>query len=176
MPQEFSAGAALFHRNKEIEYLLLHYKSGHWDFPKGHIEKGESREKTIRREVEEETGIKEIIIIPGFKETIKYFFRQYSPAEISEKKSLVKVDKITGRQNFKEILMNKEKFKQAKKPLWVFKMVEFYLAESKTKKVKISWEHTGYEWLSYEKAYERITYKNAKEILKKADEFLKVIK
>ena len=48
---------------------------GHWDFPKGHIEKGEKIKDTIRREVEEETGLKDIKFIEGFKEWIKYFFK-----------------------------------------------------------------------------------------------------
>ncbi|MFA5767863.1 MAG: NUDIX domain-containing protein, partial [Candidatus Paceibacterota bacterium] len=30
---------------------------------------------TAKREVEEETGIKELRILPGFKETMKYFFK-----------------------------------------------------------------------------------------------------
>ncbi len=63
-----------------IHYLLLHYPGfrsdhSHWDFPKGHIEKGESIKETAEREVEEETGINEMRILPGFKETMKYFFK-----------------------------------------------------------------------------------------------------
>jgi len=54
----------------------------------------------------------------------------------------------------------------------IFKIVTFLLAETKEKEVKISWEHTGYKWLPYEKALEQLTFKNAKEILKKANDFL----
>ncbi|GAI42981.1 unnamed protein product, partial [marine sediment metagenome] len=47
MPLEKSAGAVIFSRSdKKIEYLLLHYQAGHWDFPKGNIEKGEKLEET----------------------------------------------------------------------------------------------------------------------------------
>ncbi len=153
MPREKSAGAVVFRReNKEIYYLLLHYVSGHWDFPKGNIEKGESEEETVRREIREETGIKEIKIIPGFKEWLKYFYK------LPEARPRAKT-------------------------LWVFKIVDFYLAETKTphqnkfgagqaKDVKISFEHRGYVWLPYKKALKRITYKNAKAILRKANEFL----
>ncbi|MDZ4384915.1 MAG: NUDIX domain-containing protein, partial [Candidatus Moranbacteria bacterium] len=59
---EKSVGAVVF-RKKETggkEFLLLHYPSGHWDFPKGHIESGETEEGTLRREVEEETGLKDL--------------------------------------------------------------------------------------------------------------------
>jgi len=75
MPVERSAGAVIFRREKgKVLYLLLHYEEGHWDFPKGHVEKGEKTEETIRREVREETGITDLAFVDGFKETIRYFF------------------------------------------------------------------------------------------------------
>ena len=68
MHVEKSAGAIIFRKEEgNLCYLLLHYQSGHWDSLKGHIEKEESMEETVRREVEEETGIKDIKIIPSFK-------------------------------------------------------------------------------------------------------------
>ena len=54
----------------------------------------------------------------------------------------------------------------------IFKTVAFYLAETKNKEIKISSEHTAYEWLSYKQALERLKFQNAKEILEKANEFL----
>ena len=67
--QEHSAGAVIF-RNEPGKklYLLLHYESGHWDFAKGHVEKGETIEQTIGRECEEETGIRDLEFIDGFSE------------------------------------------------------------------------------------------------------------
>jgi len=141
MPLEKSAGAVIFFRgNKKIKYLLLHYPSSakaprdYWDFPKGHIEKGEKEIETVKREVEEETGLKDLEFVEGFKEWIKYFF------------------KLKGET--------------------IFKIVTFYLTEAKTKEVKTSFEHLGYEWLPYEKAVEQLTFKNAKEILGKANDYL----
>lgn len=87
MPVERSAGAVIFHESpKGREYLLLHHQkmenkrvtkavAGHWSFPKGHVEKGETTEETVRREVREETGITKIEFVPGFKETIRYFLK-----------------------------------------------------------------------------------------------------
>ena len=77
MAQEKSCGAVLFKRHKEgAKYLLLHYQAGHWDFPKGNQEKNETEEKTVAREIKEETGIEDAEFVKGFKETIKYFYKK----------------------------------------------------------------------------------------------------
>lgn len=84
MPVERSAGAILFRDTENgREYLLLQHAEGtrvsrpahqgHWSFPKGHVEKGETTEETVRREIKEETGLFAIEFIPDFKETIRYF-------------------------------------------------------------------------------------------------------
>ena len=52
------------------------------------------------------------------------------------------------------------------------KEVVFYLIQADTVKVELSFEHVGYEWLDYQHALERLTFKNAKEVLQKADAFL----
>ena len=141
MPVEKSAGVVIFRKEGgKIFYLLLHYQSGakrphpYWDFPKGHIEKGEKPGDTAVREVREETGLKDIKLVEDFKETIRYFFRY-------EKNNILK-------------------------------FVTFFIAGTKTKKVKISFEHIGYKWLPYKEALEQLKIKNAKEILKKANGFL----
>ncbi|MBI2578724.1 MAG: NUDIX domain-containing protein [Candidatus Aenigmarchaeota archaeon] len=72
---ERSRGAVIFRKEGiKILYLLLHYESGHWDFVKGHVEKGENDEETVKREAKEETGL-DIEILPSFKERITYFYR-----------------------------------------------------------------------------------------------------
>ena len=76
MLEETSAGAVLFYLNRLIEYLLLHYEAGHWDFPKGAIEPGETEIDTVKREVWEETGIRNIEMVPGFRKIIRYFYRK----------------------------------------------------------------------------------------------------
>ena len=70
---ERSVGAIIFRGGR---VLMLKYPGGYWGFPKGHVERGETEEEALRREVEEETGVSELIILPGFRETIHYFFRR----------------------------------------------------------------------------------------------------
>jgi len=150
MPREKSAGAIIYIiENGVPHYLLLHYpsknrKGGHWEFPKGHIEAGEDEERTMRREIEEETGIKDLKIIPGFKKYIKYFFKQYPTKEQNQK---------------------------GKTP-WIFKLVVFFIVETKTKEVKLSLEHIGFDWLPIEEAIKKTTFKNSKKLLQEADDFI----
>lgn len=54
----------------------------------------------------------------------------------------------------------------------VRKEVIFYLAETKTKKVRLSYEHIGYAWLNFEDAVNKLTFKTAKDVLEKANDFL----
>lgn len=82
MLNEKSCGAIVyrkFHGNTEI-LLIKHINSGHWSFPKGHVEDDETEEETARREIKEETAI-DVIIDPTFRETVTY----------SPKKDTVKV-------------------------------------------------------------------------------------
>ena len=148
---ERSAGAVIFReepfgaaqgKGSRTLFLLLHYptrssksKKAHWDFPKGHIEKGEEEIDTVKREVKEETGLNDINIIDGFKERIKYYFT-------AEERT-------------------------------IFKTVIFYLAETKTKNVKISKEHIGFKWLPYKEALKQLTFQKPKDILRKVDNALK---
>ncbi len=85
--------------------------------------------------------------------------------EIKEETGIEDVEFIKG---FKEWI----KYFYKLKGKTIFKIVTFYLAEAKTKKVKISWEHLGYKWLPYKKAIEQLTFENVKEVLEKANKFL----
>ena len=54
-----AAGGIVTNSNKEILFIK---RLGKWDLPKGKIEKDESLEQAALREVEEETGLKELIL------------------------------------------------------------------------------------------------------------------
>ncbi len=74
---EKSCGAVVYrkhHGNLEI-LLIKHIHSGHWSFPKGHTEEGESEVETALREIKEETNI-DVMIDPTFRETVTYFPRK----------------------------------------------------------------------------------------------------
>jgi len=77
MKQEKSCGAVVYRKdNGRTEFLIISHKSdGHWGFPKGHVEQGETEEETALREVYEETGL-QIEFLEGFRSR-----EQYSPKE-----------------------------------------------------------------------------------------------
>lgn len=54
----------------------------------------------------------------------------------------------------------------------IHKEVIFFLIETHTEKVELSYEHVGYTWLDYQSAMEKLTFKNAKASLQKAHELL----
>lgn len=70
---EKSCGALVYrkyHGNTEI-LLIKHINSGHWSFPKGHVEGNETEIETAMREIKEETGI-DVIIDQSFREIVTY--------------------------------------------------------------------------------------------------------
>jgi 8-oxo-dGTP pyrophosphatase MutT (NUDIX family) len=73
MLHEKSCGAIVYrkyHGNTEI-LLIKHINSGHWSFPKGHVEGDETEEETAKREIFEETGI-EVNLDTTFREIVSY--------------------------------------------------------------------------------------------------------
>ncbi|MBD3304395.1 NUDIX domain-containing protein, partial [Candidatus Woesearchaeota archaeon] len=50
------SGGIIFNNGKYL--LVKHKEGGHWDFPKGHAEEGETEEETALREIYEETGLR----------------------------------------------------------------------------------------------------------------------
>jgi len=133
MGRETSAGVILVRNGSQREYLLLDYGS-HWDFPKGHIEAGEDPQTAAARELQEETGIRDATFIPGFTESIRYFYRKAGEG--------------------------------------MLKIVIYFLAETPIGEVTLSTEHSGYAWLPFDAAVKRLTFKNARDLLTKAQAFL----
>lgn len=72
MKYEKSCGAIVV---EDGRVLLVKHNAGHWDFPKGHVEEGETEFETAIREVKEETNI-DIKI-----EKENKYISEYSPKE-----------------------------------------------------------------------------------------------
>ena len=125
----FNSGKVLLLRHSPLSSR----GGGHWEFPKGHIDDGETEIQTALRELEEETGIAHAKVIDGFRETITYTFSG-----------------------------GKEQ---------IGKEVVFFLATTKENKVTLSHEHIDYSWLDFDSAFSRLTYDNARQVLRNAIEF-----
>jgi bis(5'-nucleosidyl)-tetraphosphatase len=55
----------------------------------------------------------------------------------------------------------------------VYKEVVFFLMAAKNTNVTLSFEHVAFDWLSYDDAMKKLTFKNAKNVLQRSREFLK---
>lgn len=144
---EKSIGAVVVFRGEdECEYLLLQYRSGQWDFPKGHQEAGETELATLLREVKEETGLEGLAVLPNFRNSAIYFYSAWG----NEKK-----ERIAQRRGTR-----------------VFKRVVHYIAETKRQDVKLDFENLDYKWLGFEKALHMLGNKDSKKLIKRVRKYL----
>lgn len=126
-------------------FLVIQHAEGHWAFPKGHKEEGETDRETALRELREETGIIE--------------------CDILETTPLENVFVIP-----KEV---ESKYKPKGKPQE--KTVTYFLGKVHDTTVSIdtsSGEIIDYMWLPYETAFERITYLETRSILTQAFQYI----
>ncbi len=87
----------IFGKEADALFLLIQHQAGHWAFPKGHANPGESPAETARREFQEETGISDFQMLdePSFREhysfvkngesiekTVSYFLGFVSSMEV----------------------------------------------------------------------------------------------
>lgn len=73
MKTEKSCGAVVLRKNQgRLQVLLIkHINGGHWAFPKGHVERGETEEQTALREIKEETGLT-VMLDTNYRKTVTY--------------------------------------------------------------------------------------------------------
>jgi len=140
--EEQSAGIVAFRVDEDGQrlYLLLDY-GHHWDFPKGHLEAGETPIEAARRELKEETGVGRVEILPDFAAKISYFFRE------------------------------KRKAAKGKSSVLIHKTVTFFAGQIDTDKIKLSDEHVGFKFLPFEKALKRLTYPTARQVLRQVEKY-----
>jgi len=126
---------------KGIEYLILkrklHWKG--WEFPKGGRRFYETKKKSVKRELKEETGLCAVKIKRlGFSGKFKYD-KEYPD-----------------RKGFKG------------------QSYSLYSAEVRKGKIKLDErEHFDYQWLSFNKATQKLKWQNQKKCLKIVNAWLK---
>lgn len=110
-----------FIKNEKKELLMI-YRKGKWDLPKGKIDKGETPEECVVREVKEETGLKNVQLIAPLtttyhtyhegsrfilKETIWYWMMAESKQELHpQKEEDINEAKWVNEEELKDCLEN----------------------------------------------------------------------
>ncbi|AKA48747.1 hypothetical protein IX51_06125 [uncultured archaeon] len=139
MHEEFSSGMIVYKGDgNNPMFLFLTRKEGFLDFPKGHIEEGETEVQSAIRETREETGLK---ITPDteFRYNQVYWYQR------------------GGERIRKSVIM--------------------FLGEAaENSRVQVSFEHEGHKWLTFEQAMDQLSYKNQKEMLTSAMNYIMVHK
>ncbi len=141
----FSAGGIIIKRENNSVKVLVTQHSGHhgWDFPKGHLETGETSEQAALREVEEETGVR-AKILEKVGQTQYFYFEERKPSFVPQ----------SGTSKGK-----------------VFKTVTFFLMEYISEsKATTAFEVSDKVWLPIDEVLEKLTFKDTKILWDKAKE------
>jgi 8-oxo-dGTP pyrophosphatase MutT (NUDIX family) len=91
---------------------------------------------------------------------------QAAVRELREETGIRQVDRVTRFERDMHYVFYSPKKGQ------VHKTVTYFLGRTRSEAVKVSEEHEGFAWLGYEEALERLTYENAREMLRAAHEAL----
>lgn len=107
MKKEYSAGIIVFYEvpladKIQREYLVLHYRKGHWDLPKGKLEGNETNIEAAVRELEEETGLT-VSVFPTFEQSLSYIFKDFDGVLVSKE-----VTFFVGQANTQKVLLSRE--------------------------------------------------------------------
>ena len=142
MRDEVSAGGVVYNPALK-KILLIKDFADKWALPKGWIEKGETEEQAAVREVQEETGVKNLKILERLGET-EYFYT----ATIDMKRG-------------------------AKKGEAVHKRIIFFLMETLDEKLVPQWEIKGAGWFGLDEALKKEIYPNVKKIVETAVDIIR---
>ncbi|HLE07396.1 MAG TPA: NUDIX domain-containing protein [archaeon] len=145
MRNEVSAGGVVYNPTLK-KILLIKDFADKWALPKGWIEKGETEEQAAVREVQEETGLKNLKILARLGET-EYFYAATHNRDYGLKKG--------------------ER---------VHKRVIFFLMETADEKLVPQWEIKGVEWFPVEDVLKTSGYANMEKILESAVILIRKIK
>ena len=142
--EEISVGAIIYKKTNENILFLLVYsaRNKEWGFAKGHIEQNETELQTAKREIEEETGIKNITFVKNFRETDSYKIKGTLPST-------------------KNRIINK-------------KVIYYMCYTNEDFTINCSDNEIGKcQWVNYTDALSLLKYDKQKEILNKANKFIK---
>ena len=142
MPLEISAGAVIFRKEKDKIYYLL------LRYPAINHRSGKDYWDFVKGHVEKGEHKLETITREAKEET--------------GLEDLEFVDEFSQTMKYFFVFDGKR----------IFKIVAFKLAKTRTKDIKLSGEHNDFTWLPFNEAYEALSFDNAKDVLKKANEFL----
>lgn len=93
----------VYKNKKENLFLLIHQNNGHWAFPKGGMEQGESKMETALRELKEETGITLNSLLDNSR-----IFEEYKILEKDLSITTKQVVYFVGFSDTQEVLMQEE--------------------------------------------------------------------
>ncbi|MGL5059648.1 MAG: bis(5'-nucleosyl)-tetraphosphatase [Microcoleus sp.] len=140
----------IFETQSDILFLLIQHQAGHWAFPKGHADPGESPLETAKREFEEETGISDFKILeePRFTEHYSFIKKE-------------KVIESTGH------------YSVAKPGEVIEKTVIYFLGFVNSMEVVMQEEEIqNYAWVSFEEAMKLITFEENRRIFGEVKAYL----
>lgn len=139
----------IFSTESEPLFLLVQHQAGHWAFPKGHADPGESALETAMREFEEETGIRdcEVLEEPSFVEHYS-FVQQGNPNSVKH-----------------------YSFANEGEP--IEKTVTYFLAFVNSMEVQLQEaEIQNSAWSSFEDAVKMITFDGNRQVLREVKAYL----
>jgi 8-oxo-dGTP pyrophosphatase MutT (NUDIX family) len=150
MRKEVSAGIIVYRLVEgKPRFLLLYHGGRYWNFPKGHIEPLSPADWRGQ---------------PAKESDIQTAFR-----ETEEETGLERKD-ISIRRGFRA----KQNYCFKKGPDQICKTVIYFLGETKKAEIRVSEEHEGYGWFSYNEGVAMLNrYRNNQQILKKARAFIR---
>lgn len=145
MIKQKSVGIIIFRKEgKSIEYLLLRHHTGvYWKHPSGKVDESDEEDEML-------TALR----------------------ELEEETGLTKDDIVFLRDFREEVNYDFETEIRGGVKEKIHKTSVFFLAQSKTDKIKISNEHLDWGWFDYETALKRAFFQEQQDLLKKAHQFL----
>ncbi|MFB8794298.1 MAG: NUDIX domain-containing protein [Microcoleus sp.] len=139
----------IFTNETDSLFLLIQHQAGHWAFPKGHADPGESALETAKRELEEETGIREYEVLeePSFVEHYS-FVQEGKPSSVKH-------------------------YSFAKEGEPIEKIVTYFVAFVNSMEVQLQEaEIQNSAWICFEEAINLITFDANRQVLREVKAYL----